>query len=261
MRSKANFKTHPIHPMLIPFPIAFLVGAFVFDLLGVIFDSLSFAQTGFYLSIAGIVMALVAAIPGIIDYIYTVPPDSSAKTRATKHMVVNLSAVALFFIAILFRNGTENPSILTLIIQGIGLAFLTAGGWMGGTMVFRNQIGVDHRYAKAGKWDEVTVNPNEKEPVVGNDSLLALNQMMLVHLDGKRIVVAKTEKGYTAFDDRCTHKGGSLADGTLACGTVQCPWHGSHFNVHTGEATEGPATKPVKTYPVEIREGKIVLKV
>ena len=65
--------------------------------------------------------------------------------------------------------------------------------------------------------------------------------MKLVHAGDKRIAVARTEKGYAAFQDRCTHRGGPLSDGVLICGTVQCPWHGSQFDVHTGEVKCGPA--------------------
>lgn len=64
MRSRASYKGHPIHPALIPFPFAFLYGAFVFDLLGRLFGSESLWTTGAHLTLAGISMALVAAVAG-----------------------------------------------------------------------------------------------------------------------------------------------------------------------------------------------------
>jgi nitrite reductase/ring-hydroxylating ferredoxin subunit len=90
---------------------------------------------------------------------------------------------------------------------------------------------------------------------------LAVDQMKLLRIGDhdreRRIVLARTERGYAAFDDRCTHKGGPLSDGTLACGTVQCPWHGSQFDVLTGGVKEGPATKPIASYAVEERNGRV----
>jgi len=80
---------------------------------------------------------------------------------------------------------------------------------------------------------------------------LAVNQMKLVHVDDNRIAVARTGKGYLAFQDRCTHKGGPLSDGVLACGTVQCPWHGSQFDVRTGHVKAGPAEKDIETYDLQ----------
>jgi nitrite reductase/ring-hydroxylating ferredoxin subunit len=72
-----------------------------------------------------------------------------------------------------------------------------------------------------------------------------------------RIVLARTESGHMAFDDRCTHKGGPLSDGVLACGTVQCPWHGSQFEVATGAVARGPARHPIDTYDVAERDGRV----
>src|SRR3954465_6462780 len=99
MRSKASFRGHPIHPALIPFPFAFLYGGFFFDLLGGLLERPSWWTTGGYLSLAGIGTALLAAVPGFIDYFKTVPPRSSGKRRATRHILVNLSAVVLFSVA------------------------------------------------------------------------------------------------------------------------------------------------------------------
>ena len=104
MRSRASFRGHPIHPALIPFPFAFLYGAFLFDLAGKLTDHPGWWRTGGHLGIIGIAAALVAAIPGFIDYFGTVPPRSSGKQRATKHMLVNLGAVALFIVACVIRG-------------------------------------------------------------------------------------------------------------------------------------------------------------
>ena len=91
MKSKAVLLGHPVHPMLIPFPFAFLTGAFVFDALGTLTDRPTLWTTGGHLAGLGILTALLAAVPGVIDYLFTVPPNSSGKQRATKHMIVNLT--------------------------------------------------------------------------------------------------------------------------------------------------------------------------
>lgn len=262
MRSRASFKSHAIHPMLIPFPIAFLVGALVFDIAGVVADRPAWWVTGRHLAIAGIVMAVVAAIPGFIDYLTTVPPRSTGKQRATRHMLVNLSAVALFTIAVLVRGGDElGPGSTELILQGAGVVLLGMGGWMGGTLINRNQISIDHRYANAGKWREVrATSDGDGTLVVRHADGLEVDQMMLVHADGRRIAVGRTKEGYAAFDDRCPHRGGSLADGVLMCGTVQCPWHGSQFEVRTGEVRAGPADHGIRSYAVERRGDELRIR-
>jgi uncharacterized membrane protein/nitrite reductase/ring-hydroxylating ferredoxin subunit len=261
MRSKASFRGHPIHPALIPFPFAFLTGAFLFDTAGWLADRPSWWTTGSHLAAAGIVAALVAAVPGLIDYLFTVPPRSSGKRRATRHMLVNLLAVALVAVAWVMRRGMvgeRDISVLGLELAALGL--LTAGGWMGGVLVNRNQIGVDHRYASAGKWKEERIDARAGVPVtVATGDELKVDQMKLLHAGDRRIVLARTEQGYVAFDDHCPHRGGSLAGGAMICGTVQCPWHGSQFDVSTGAVKAGPADGPIGTYRIEERGNEIQL--
>jgi uncharacterized membrane protein/nitrite reductase/ring-hydroxylating ferredoxin subunit len=259
MRSKASIKGHPIHPILIPFPIAFLIGATGFDILGVISNSQSFISTGKYLTFAGIAVALVAAIPGIIDYFFTVPPHSSGKKRATKHGLLNILTVILFSIALFLKTQQNTNFSAILLIEGIGIVLLAFAGWMGGTLAYRNQIGVDIRYANAGKWNESALDRDKGEIEVGTIDEIKTNQMKLIKVGSERIVIAKSEKGFVAFEDRCTHRGGSLAGGSMICGTVQCPWHGSQFSVENGEVKAGPAKERIKIFEIKEKNRKIVL--
>jgi uncharacterized membrane protein/nitrite reductase/ring-hydroxylating ferredoxin subunit len=259
MRSKASYDGHPLHPALIPFPFAFLTGALFFDAIGWLFSRSSWWTTGGHLAAAGIITALVAAVPGFIDYVYTVPPRSTGKQRATRHMLVNLSAVALVAIAWLLRQDA-GVSLAVLGLEAVGVALLAVGGWMGGVLVSRNQISVDHRYAQAGKWKEANIDRRAGGPIVVADTdELKIDQMKLLRIGDRRIVLARTEDGYVAFDDRCTHRGGSLAGGTMICGTVQCPWHGSQFDTRSGAVKAGPAKEGIRTCRVAERAGVVEL--
>jgi nitrite reductase/ring-hydroxylating ferredoxin subunit/uncharacterized membrane protein len=261
MKSKAVLLGHPVHPMLVPFPFAFLVGTFVFDAAGWLLDESSLWITGAYLGLAGIATAVLAAVPGLIDYLYTVPPESSAKARATRHMLAMLSAVALFAFAWWVRGAADaRPAVTQLALEALALALLGAGGYMGGTLITRNMIGVDHRYARAGKWQEAIVEARPShEVVVAKRGELEVDQMKLLRVGEKRIVLARTDNGYVAFDDRCTHKGGSLAGGVMMCGTVQCLWHGSQFDVASGRVKAGPAKTDIRVYRVHENDNDVTL--
>ena len=263
MRSKASYKGHPIHPALIPFPFAFLYGAFFFDLAGRLLGHPSLWITGAYLSLAGVIAALIAAVPGFIDYFTTVPPKSSGKQRATKHMLLNLGAVILFGAAWAIRGSADlMPGGVVMVLEGIGVVLLTVGGWLGGVLVSRNQISVDHRYAQAGQWKEERIQHRPGEPVVvARSDELKVNQMKLLHLNGLRLVLARTEAGYVVFNDRCTHRGGSLAGGVMVAGVVQCPWHGSQFECRSGQVKAGPADSPIETYETSEKEGQVTLRI
>lgn len=256
MKSKASVKGHPLHPMLIPYPFAFLTGAAAFDYAGVVLGRRDWWTTARHLARAGIGSALVAAIPGIVDYFYTVPPRSSGRRRATYHALSNLTALALFGIAQGRRRRDDRPDVPAVLLETAATALMSVAGYMGGTLVYRNQIGVDIRYAGAGKWQESEIEPADRMAVATEDELQE-NQMKLLWIDGRRFVLARTARGYAVFDDGCTHRGGSLAGGALICDTVQCPWHGSHFDVHTGAVKEGPAREPIGSYPTSVADGRV----
>jgi nitrite reductase/ring-hydroxylating ferredoxin subunit/uncharacterized membrane protein len=256
MRSRASFRSHPIHPALIPFPFAFLIGAVLFDIVGLLTNRATFWHTAGHLVVAGLATAVLAAIPGIIDYLYTVPPHSSGKRRATRHAAANVIALALFGVSVVLRSVTQRPDGAVILLEVLGAVALIYAGWQGGILVTRNMISVDHRHAQAGKWNEVTVELQNGPIVVAKRNDLKPGQMRLVHVGSRRVVLAHTDSGYAAFGDGCTHRGASLADGVLIGTTVQCLWHGSRFDCISGEAVCGPAKRPVTTYKVtEDRNG------
>lgn len=258
MKSKASIKTHPIHPILVVFPIAFFIGAFFFDMIGVFTSDRTFEVVAVYLEMAGIFATMAAAIPGIVDYIYSVPPKSSAKKRALKHGVLNIVMLILFTLAY-FTHGREEIGPETLILEAIGVGILMVSGWMGGTLVHRNQIGVYNRYANGGKWKEEYISAKEDVVKVAISDEFKEDQIKLIHYRDQRIVVGKTKGRYVAYEDRCTHKGGSLAGGTMICGKVQCPWHGSQFDTFTGEVNAGPAKQKIRVFPVIEKAGELFI--
>ena len=263
MKSKANLSGHPIHPMLVGFPLAYLLGSAALNLWARASGKRRLHQTARDMNTLGLATACAAAVPGVVDYFLAVPPQSSAKERATKHALSNVAALALFSTARLGRNGQWRPAAWTSVFEVAGAAMMTMAGWMGGTLVYRNQIGVDHRYADAGKWREERLPAAYAEGDlvdVASESDLEVGQMKLIRVGDLRVALARTETGYRAFSDRCTHKGGPLSDGVLICGTVQCPWHGSQFDVATGQVQAGPAAEPIETYEVRALGGRILLE-
>jgi uncharacterized membrane protein/nitrite reductase/ring-hydroxylating ferredoxin subunit len=259
MKSKAHLASHPLHPILVSFPIAFFIGAFAFDLFGIITNRPTLSTVAYYLDIAGIIGALAAAVPGAIDYFMTIPPNSSAKKRGSQHAIINLINVGLFTYAWFYRRDASANPYFILGMEAIGVLLLSIAGWMGGTLVHRNQIGIDHRYANAAKWQQEYINTNEKRVKVAKAGEIKINAMKLLHINGQRIVIGNTEKGHVAFSDHCTHKGASLADGSLICGTVQCPWHGSQFDTYNGDVKAGPAKEKIEIYKLEEANGNIFL--
>lgn len=141
MQSTARVGGHPIHPMLIPFPFAFLTGAAFFDVLAATRRETHVATTARHLGTAGLVTAVAAAVPGLVDYATIVPAGAPRRT-ATAHMISNVSALLCFATAARARRKSALPSRATLTCSLIGTALLLAGGWLGGSLSYRHQVGV-----------------------------------------------------------------------------------------------------------------------
>ena len=82
--------------------------------------------------------------------------------------------------------------------------------------------------------------------------------MRKVTVDGVDVVLANADGKYYAIGDVCTHEGGPLDEGTFHGNEVECPWHGSRFDLRSGEVTQGPADTPVPGFEVMV-EGNIIL--
>lgn len=146
MRSKASFLGDPIHPALVHFPVAFLIGGTVMDLYDITCDCPAWWTGATYaLVCGGIATALIAAVPGFVDYFFTVPSRTVAKKRATRHMIANIIAVFVFSVALSLRGDPEiQPERVLVGIEAFGALLLLYSGWLGGRLVSKDHIGVDN---------------------------------------------------------------------------------------------------------------------
>ena len=83
-------------------------------------------------------------------------------------------------------------------------------------------------------------------------------KMISVEKNGKDILIANVDGNYYAIGNVCTHMGCKLSEGTLSGNTVQCPCHGSIFNLKTGEVEKGPAEKPEPSYGLRVDGDRIL---
>ncbi len=144
MRSRARFFGGlPLHALLVPFPLAFCTGACAFDLVGVQLGLAGWYTAAKYLLGTGIVGALVAAVPGLVDFFWTVLPGSHARRRAHRHMWVALAALPPAALAFWIRGAPgvpPDPPIVALeVVVAVLLLIAAFLGWL---LVFRDRIGV-----------------------------------------------------------------------------------------------------------------------
>ena len=144
MESRVKLFGHPVHPMLIVFPVGLFATAVIFDILRLAAGNPVLAAVSFYIMAAGVVGGLLAAIFGLIDWL-ALPNNSRAKSIGGWHGLGNVVIVALFAVSWLMRGNNPNfvpdPLAMLLSFAGIALALITA--WIGGELVYRLGVGVD----------------------------------------------------------------------------------------------------------------------
>lgn len=140
MKTPASIARHPIHPMLVPFPIGLWIFSFLCDLAFVLGAGAShWATLSYYSMIAGVLGALVAAIPGVIDMISL---KGAPKKIALAHMAINVTLVVLYAVNIGTRVGGSPTGGIPLTLSVIGVLLLGVSGWLGGHMVYVQGVAV-----------------------------------------------------------------------------------------------------------------------
>ena len=95
---------------------------------------------------------------------------------------------------------------------------------------------------------------------VGKTADLAPGEMKMVEVGGEEVLIANLNGKFYAVSDVCTHAEASLSDGTLEGNCVECPLHGSIFDITSGEEIEGPTNGPLKCYELRLNGGNIYIK-
>lgn len=144
MESRIKLLGHPVHPMLIVFPLGLLSTAVVFDLFYVATGADDLAIFSFWALAAGLVGGLTAAVFGLVDWL-GIPPGTRAKRLGAYHGIGNVVVVGLFALSFVTRLASPaylpDPVPLVLGLAGAAVALVTA--WLGGELVYRLRIGVD----------------------------------------------------------------------------------------------------------------------
>lgn len=143
MESKVKLFGHPIHPMLIPFPVGLLSASVAFDVLYLLTGNREFATVAFWLIIAGIVGGLAAAPFGLIDWL-ALPSRTRAKSVGALHGLGNVVVLAIFGVSALMRLGAPGkPEPLAVLVSVAGVLLAVVTAWLGGELVDRLRVGVD----------------------------------------------------------------------------------------------------------------------
>jgi uncharacterized membrane protein len=143
MESKAKLFGHPIHQMLIVFPLGLLATSVIFDIIYLASGNGYWAGISYWLIAAGLIGGLLAAVFGLIDWL-AIPAKTRAKSIGAIHGLGNLLVVGLFAASWLLRtDNPNNPQMLAIAVSFAGCLLSAVTSWLGGELVTRLGVGVD----------------------------------------------------------------------------------------------------------------------
>jgi uncharacterized membrane protein len=145
METRIKLLGHPIHPMLIVYPLGLFSIAVLFDALYLATGTADFAVVAYWTITAGIVGGLLAALFGLIDW-WAIPKDTRAKRVGLWHGLGNFLIVVLFVVSWFLRqpDPAYQPAVLPFILGLVAVALALVTAWLGGELVYRLRVGVDN---------------------------------------------------------------------------------------------------------------------
>jgi nitrite reductase/ring-hydroxylating ferredoxin subunit/uncharacterized membrane protein len=237
---------HPLHPALTDVPLGAWTAAFALDAMESISGRKELGAGADVAIAVGLVGAAGAAVTGLTDWSET---HGRGRKVGLLHGVLNAGATALYTTSLVLRRKKKRSAGLGFAM--LGYAVSSAAAYLGGHLVFGELIGVNHAAAQE--------MPKEFTPVMA-DAELTEGKMRRVDAGGVPVLLVRCEGEVCALAHTCSHLGGPLSEGKLDGDVVQCPWHGSRFNVRDGSVVDGPATFPQPRFETRVREGQIEVR-
>jgi len=162
MYSKVKVGGHPIHPMLVAFPVAFYTGTLAAFIVYAANADQFWLNLAIALSIGGAGTALIAALPGFADLVFGIPNKSKAKPVGLAHGGLNVAALGMFVAtAVIYVSNWNGPATgvaLGIVLSAIGVALTVAAGWLGWTLVQTYHVGII--LTSTQEQDELVVQQN-----------------------------------------------------------------------------------------------------
>lgn len=237
---------HPLHSVLTDVPIGAWTATMVLDAIDEISGREEFGEAADTALAVGIVGAIGSAVTGLTDWHQT---DGRARRIGITHGLMNASALALYTTSLVLRRKGERRA-------GRGFALLgylvsSAAAYLGGHLVYGEQVGVDHTAGQK--------MPDRFTKVLAEADLQE-GELQRVEAGGVPVLLVRRGERIYAMAETCSHLGGPLAEGTLEDTSVRCPWHGSRFSLEDGRPIEGPSVHTQPCFEVRVLDGQIEVR-
>ena len=214
---------HPVHPVVTDVPVGAMTVAAVLDVAG--------QDTAADMAVlTGLASMAASAATGAADAVDT---HGKPQVYATVHATLMVTSFAAYAGSMVLRLGPRGLRPAARLLSFAGYGALAAGGYVGGELAFRlgNQVDRHAFDSHSTKWKALDVTEVPAGTLVraktGTETLVLYR--------------ASDDDPISALSAVCAHEGGPLDKGEIVDGCVQCPWHGSQFNLANGHVVHGPA--------------------
>jgi nitrite reductase/ring-hydroxylating ferredoxin subunit len=231
---------NPLHPALTDVPIGAWTAAFALDFVR------SEAADGALA--VGILGAVPAALTGLNDWSHL---KDDAKRIGTVHALINTAGLTLNVLSLAARRGGHRG--LGRMLSTVAYGGVLVSAHLGGHLSFGLGVRVNRTAFESLR---------DRYAPVCEESELNGGKLVGVELEGESVVVSRSEESgeVCAISATCSHLGGPLDEGKRDGDTVVCPWHGSRFDLCSGEVRGGPAVYPQPRYEARVRAGKVEIR-
>ena len=238
----------PLHPVLTDVPIGSWTAAATFDALETVTGSRAMRNAADATVALGVAGGIAAAAVGLSDWRYT---SGVARRTGMAHAIFNSAGLTLSVTSLALRAlGRRRAGKLAFLA---GFSCTGIGAHIGGELSYKYGLRVNRNVFEGA-------GPDEFRPVL-DESDLAGTEMRRVEVDEVGVLLTRSTDGEVcAIAATCNHFSGPLEQGKREGDTVVCPWHGSRFDLCSGQAIDGPAVFPQSTYETRVREGKIEIR-
>ncbi len=236
---------HALHPLLTDVVIGTFLSTTVLDVLGGDDDG----RAGERLIGIGIAAYFPTALTGVTDWADTEPVDDGIRRAGLVHAVSNSTALALYVGSLRARRRGARGRARLLSVGGA--TALMAAGYLGGHLTFAKGVGPDQTVFDSGPSDWTDA---------ADASQLTDGEPLRVVVDDTPVLLLRDGGEIFALHDRCSHRGCSLADGSVDFDTIVCGCHGSRFDRRDGSVLRGPATAPQPSYETRVQGERIEIR-
>lgn len=238
---------HPLHPVLTDIPTGSFTTAVVLDVMESTTGKKAYGKGADIALAVGVAGGVASAVSGLTDWHYL---GKKRRRFGMIHALLNITSLVFYSGSLALRGSKKRSAGRWMAYTGYALT--TVAAYLGGDLVYRQKIGVNHapEIPVSDEWKFVMFLDQVRE-----------GELQKVDFNGIPVLLVRQGDQVYAIAETCAHLGGPLSEGELRDDfSVVCPWHGSRYDLKTGKVLDGPSAYPQPCFQVRVQNSRVEIK-